>query len=148
MANRPQRKRLPHDTPSWIKGCPLYFVTFCTIPRRKNQLCLPAIGDELLRSAAYYHDSQCWWLRLFLLMPDHGHALIAVPKGDSLPTVVRAWKSYQAKRLSIQWQTGFFDHRLRSGESEDEKTSYIRLNPVRAGLVAKPEDWPFVWPKA
>lgn len=80
-------------------------------------------------------------------MPDHVHALIAVPKGESLPEAVRVWKGYQTKKLGIEWQTGFFDHRLRSAESEQKKTDYIRMNPVRAGLVGKPEDWPYVWPK-
>ncbi|MEI6108082.1 MAG: IS200/IS605 family transposase [Opitutae bacterium] len=80
-------------------------------------------------------------------MPDHLHALLAVPNGESLPDVVRLWKGYQSKRLSINWQAGFFDHRLRSDESEEEKTNYILLNPVRAGLAAKAEDWSYVWPK-
>jgi putative transposase len=108
---------------------------------------MPEIGREILKSAAYYHDVQRWWVRLFLLMPDHVHALLAVPKGDSLPDTVRLWKGYQAKRHGIDWQTGFFDHRLRSDESEQAKTDYIRMNPVRAGLAARPEDWPYIWPK-
>ena len=41
------------------------------------------------------------------------------------------------------WQTGFFDHVLRSGESYGEKWEYVRMNPVRAGLAARPEDWPY-----
>lgn len=80
-------------------------------------------------------------------MPDHVHALLAVPKGESLPDVVRMWKGYQTKSHGISWQTGFFDHRLRSGESEQQKTDYIRMNPVRAGLVVQPEDWPYYWPQ-
>jgi hypothetical protein len=37
----------------------------------------------------------------------------------------------------------FFEHRLQGDESLDEKAGYILENPVRAGLVAKPEDWPY-----
>ena len=146
MADLPQRRALPHEVPSWVRDGSLYFVTICAEPRHSNQLCQPTVGAKLLESAAYYHASGRWWLNLILLMPDHLHALLAVPKGESLPIVVRVWKSYQAKALGIQWQTGFFDHRLRSDESEEEKTEYIRMNPVRAGLVAKPEDWPYYWP--
>ena len=36
------------------------------------------------------------------------------------------------------------DHLLRSGESYSEKWSYVRENPIRAGLVSKTEDWPFM----
>ena len=147
MDKLPQRRSLPHGVPSWVKEGSLYFVTICALPRQQNQLCLPETGESLLKSAAHYHEKQRWWLKLFLLMPDHLHAMLAVPKGESLPDVVRMWKGYQAKKLSIICQTGFFDHRLRSDESDEEKTDYIRMNPVRAGLVARPEDWPYFWPK-
>jgi hypothetical protein len=40
---------------------------------------------------------------------------------------------------------GFFDHRLRREESLRDKADYILHNPVRKGLVARPEDWPRVW---
>ncbi|MFB3881745.1 MAG: hypothetical protein ACE149_10800 [Armatimonadota bacterium] len=32
---------------------------------------------------------------------------------------------------------------LRSGESYGQKWEYVRMNPVRAGLVANPDDWPY-----
>jgi len=41
------------------------------------------------------------------------------------------------------WQPGFFDHVLRSDESYDGKWNYVRENPVRAGLVRAPADYPF-----
>jgi putative transposase len=147
MPNLPERQRLYHEVPSWVPETSLYFVTFCTIPRGKNQLCVPQVAQELLKSVGRYQLAQRWWIRLFLLMPDHVHSLMAVPKGGSLPDTIRMWKGYQAKQHHIEWQAGFFDHRLRSAESEKEKMDYIRMNPVRAGLVPTPEAWPFYWPK-
>jgi putative transposase len=41
------------------------------------------------------------------------------------------------------WQEGAFDHLLRTSESYAEKWEYVRQNPVAAGLVAAPEEWPF-----
>ena len=41
------------------------------------------------------------------------------------------------------WEKDFFDHVLRSQESYLEKMEYVRQNPVRAGLVKRPEDWPY-----
>jgi putative transposase len=32
---------------------------------------------------------------------------------------------------------------MRSSESYSQKWEYVRNNPVRAGLVAEPEAWPF-----
>jgi hypothetical protein len=43
------------------------------------------------------------------------------------------------------WQEESFDHILRSNESFQEKQDYIRQNPVRAGLVDKPQDYRWLW---
>jgi REP element-mobilizing transposase RayT len=59
------------------------------------------------------------------------------------------WKSEQLIRINIHgcddvfWQRRFFDHVLRNDESYAQKWNYVRENPVRAGLVAKAEDWPY-----
>lgn len=45
----------------------------------------------------------------------------------------RAWR----------WQEGFHDHKFRTSESETRKWEYVCLNPVRAGLVKRPEEWLF-----
>lgn len=45
----------------------------------------------------------------------------------------------------MEWQEDFFDHRLRSDESLDEKANYVRMNPVRAGSVKTVEEWPYSW---
>jgi REP element-mobilizing transposase RayT len=53
-------------------------------------------------------------------------------------------KAYVTKKTGMTWQSGFFDYRLRTGESFAEKASYIRNNPVRAGLVKEPKDWRWI----
>ncbi len=78
-------------------------------------------------------------------MPDHLHALLSFPpSGKPLRLVVSKWKEWTAKQFAIHWQDDFFEHRLRREESRREKADYILNNPVRAGLVERPEDWPFV----
>jgi len=79
-------------------------------------------------------------------MPDHLHALLAIPAEEGLASVVRNWKRFVAKQAGVKWQDGFFDHRLRSNESFQEKADYIRMNPVRANLVTQPGEWPYVGP--
>ncbi len=49
----------------------------------------------------------------------------------------------EARPIGRAWQEGFFDHVLRGGESYGEKWEYVRMNPVRAGLTVRPEDWPY-----
>jgi len=60
--------------------------------------------------------------------------------------VIGDWKHFLTHKHGIVWQEGYFDHRLRDderGEQLSAKISYIRQNPVVAGLSAKAEDWPW-----
>jgi REP element-mobilizing transposase RayT len=141
----PERRRLHHTPPGWVKSGARYFITICAADRGKDVLTIPAVAVALIRNAIHYHRLGRWWLDVFLLMPDHLHALLSVPHGVSLQAVVPRWKGYQTKDVGVTWQSGFFDHRLRSDESADEKLHYILNNPVRARLVARAEDWPHAW---
>ena len=38
---------------------------------------------------------------------------------------------------------GFCDRALRTVKEYNEKVEYIHLNPVKAGLASRPEDWPW-----
>ena len=78
-------------------------------------------------------------------MPDHVHGLMCFPPQVGMLKTLSDWKHFTARQFGIVWQRGFFDHRLRSDEAYVEKAHYIRMNPVRAGLVTKPEEWPHVW---
>jgi REP element-mobilizing transposase RayT len=80
---------------------------------------------------------------LVVLMPDHLHAILSVFGNRSLESTVSSWKRLTAKRLKILWQRGFFDHRLRSESSAQQKWNYVSMNPVRSGFVERPEDWPY-----
>ncbi len=78
-----------------------------------------------------------------VLMPDHLHVIMNVPSKTTLSEVIRSWKRWSAKELKIEWQRGFFEHRLRSYPSANQKFKYILNNPVRAGFVKSPDDWPY-----
>ena len=49
----------------------------------------------------------------------------------------------QADNPAWKWQSHKWDTRLRREESYHDKWEYVRLNPVRKGLAATPEQWPF-----
>ncbi len=141
----PARKPMDHTLPSWVKGSPIYFITICTSPRGLNQLCHPELAAAVFSAARHYHIRYRWHVSLLLLMHDHLHALIAFPKIESAPQVIRSWKHYLSKQRHLKWQRDYFDHRVRDHSSLREKAAYIRQNPVRAGLVASPELWPYIW---
>ena len=143
----PRRKTLPHEIPSWVDPQKeIYFVTINCEERFRNQLALPEVSARLFETVRHRQEKFLWWPYLFLLMPDHLHALLSFPpSGKTLKLIISKWKEWTAKELGIVWQCDFFEHRLRHDESRREKADYILQNPVRKKLVARPEDWPFVY---
>jgi REP element-mobilizing transposase RayT len=131
--------------PSWVLDGSLYFITLCTKNRGADELIRDGRAETILDSVVQLHRNQAWFARLMLIMPDHIHGLISFPREPGMQRRVSSWKGFLAKSTGITWQDRFFDHRLRSDESMDEKASYIRMNPVRAGLVKKPTDWPWIF---
>jgi REP element-mobilizing transposase RayT len=78
-------------------------------------------------------------------MPDHLHLLATVPAETQLEHLLAHWKRHVARTCGVRWQRDFFEHRLRRDEHFEAKLEYLRQNPVRAGLVVRPEDWPHFW---
>jgi REP element-mobilizing transposase RayT len=140
------RRTLPHEIPTWIDpSAEVYFITVNSLPRRVNRLCTAATAPGLLQSAAYRHESNQWFIHLFLLMPDHIHALLSFPKQTKgIQHVIKSWKAWTAKHLHIEWQRDFFEHRLRAEESATDKFNYILANAVRAGHVDNAVAWPWL----
>jgi putative transposase len=85
----------------------------------------------------------------YVIMPDHVHLFVRGPDDSKLGRWMGTLKQFLAKAVARKkrpkplWQRQFFDHVLRSDESYGQKWNYVRDNPVRAGLVAKAEDWPY-----
>ena len=133
---------------------PVYFVTFATRDRKR----IPSLHRAQLALEEYGHCATSKFnvaLGRYVLMPDHIHLFVRGGRNFILSSwigglkramSVALLKEAQARRLPLQgrsfWQPGFFDHILRSDESYAEKWNYVRDNPVRAGLVATPDQWP------
>jgi putative transposase len=121
-----------------------YFITINCQERGLNQLARNEVAGPLFETVRHRQNLFLWWPHLLLLMPDHLHALVSFPpSGKPLHLVISKWKEWTAKQIGIRWQDDFFEHRLRREESRREKADYILANPVRDGLVQRPEDWPF-----
>jgi len=79
--------------------------------------------------------------------------LIVTPYDEVILTKVLQWiKKASAfyvnshlQRTGTLWQRESFDHILRNDESIRTKADYICLNPVRAGLVARVQDYRWLW---
>jgi REP element-mobilizing transposase RayT len=142
----PQRKKFGHDPPGSVRtDKAVFFITICCDPRGQNQLCCADVARHLLDSVAFRNRRGDWWVHFLLLMPDHLHMLMSFPSAKPMAGVIAEWKKFIARTIGIRWQRDFFDHRLRKKDNFRAKEDYIRMNPVRAGLVSKPENWPYVW---
>ena len=122
------------------RSYPIFFVTACTDSRRKT-LDNEAVHRSFENFAAKAVPHGIWVGR-YVLMPDHLHLFAAfAPDSMSLTVWVASLKNSLSKTLrergqtAPHWQRGFFDRLLRSSESYQSKWTYVRMNPVRAGLV-------------
>jgi len=52
-------------------------------------------------------------------------------------------ESMRARRERGLWQRRFWEHCLRDSADLDRALEQCRMAPVRAGLVSRPEDWPY-----
>ncbi len=136
---------MDHRLPPWVNEGATFFVTINAEKRGPNQFCKSEIGPGLLDSIQHYHESQKWFCSVALLMPDHVHLLVSTSREQALAKTIGAWKRWTAREYGIDWQRNFFDHRLRAGDRPEAKRHYIAENPVRAGLVDKGGDWPWIW---
>jgi putative transposase len=92
---------------------------------------------------------QRYQLHSFVVMPNHVHVLVT-------PSVVatqwlgplKGFTAHEANRRLGRtgqpfWQGESYDHLVRSGDEAERIQRYIENNPVKAGLVAKPRDFPW-----
>ena len=159
------RRRLPHLQ----KADAALFVTFCTGARLILADCArDLVLEHCLREGGLRPIADAGaratpppppriHLHAVVVMPDHVHLLFS-PLRDgngyafALVDILQCLKSATAHRINKLlhtsgpvWEEESFDHVLRSDESLQEKREYIRQNPVKAGLVAKPEDYRWLW---
>jgi len=151
MPDRPYeyRRRLPH----YQKADRPLFVTF----RKNDRNPFPPEARDLLLQHCLYDHGKRYELHAAVVMPDHVHLLLTPLRDEegwpyALPSILKLLKGTSARSINRLlgscgpvWQEESFDHALRSQESLEQKLEYLRQNPVRRGLAAKPEDYPWLW---
>lgn len=137
--------RLQHSTPGWVKEGELFHIRGRVGRDQKDRLTGSELASELLAAVRRYHVLGKWSCHLFLLMPDHWHALLVFPRDPGMVRTLRDWKRGTARFQGVNWQGNFFDHRIRHPHEAQEKWSYIRRNPVVKGLCKTEDEWPWWW---
>lgn len=103
---------------------------------------------ELVEEALLHNDEAMYRLLAWCVMPNHVHALIETREGGSLATILQSWKSFTAHRANrlldrqgTFWAREYHDRFVRDETHLRASIRYIEGNPVKAGWVARAEEW-------
>ena len=107
------------------------------------------VSQVLLSGAAEWH---LYELYAWVVMVNHVHILLRplVPLRKALMNIksasARAANAILHRTGEPFWQGESYDHWVRNSKERASVIRYIESNPVKAGLVAEPEQW--LWSSA
>ncbi len=98
---------------------------------------LAEVLSEIMISS---HGGSCH-LDVWVIMPNHVHALVEPMEGVTLGSILKSWKGASARTINGMlgrsgrfWQPETYDHIVRSEAQLEQFRRYIVGNPVKAGL--------------
>jgi REP element-mobilizing transposase RayT len=116
----------------------------------------PAVAQIVVESL-HFLDGDKYALDCFCVMSNHAHVLFTpLEKAEgtyvALPRIMHSLKGFTAVsangvlgRTGAFWEHESYDHVVRDEAELNRIRRYVLYNPVKAGLVAAPEDWPWSW---
>ncbi len=137
-----------------VPGARIFF-TVALADRQSDALLrhLPLLQKAVRETAAERPFSLAEWV----VLPNHLHCLWTLPEGDAdYPTRWRLIKARFSRQLPVGrlrpshlarqergiWQRRYWEHHIRDAADWQAHRRYCWFNPVKHGLVARPEDWP------
>jgi putative transposase len=88
------------------------------------------------------------YLRAFVVMPGHWHALFALRVSWTLPRFMHDLMSYIGAKTNrllrlhhTGWQDGYYDTHVKTAKQLEYVAYYIEQNPVLRGLADSAEQW-------
>ncbi len=104
---------------------------------------------QLMVDTLKFYDGDRYRLQDWVIMPNHAHVSYDQPH-KPMGKILHGWRSYSANEINKMvgrtgrlWHRGFFDRYIRDAQHFFNVQCYIFLNPVKAGLVDDPFDWPW-----
>jgi len=120
-------------------------VTAVTAERR-SLFQVTATAELLEHTILDYHSQGKFLLHAFVIMPDHLHVLITPAADVSLEKAMQFIKgsfSFRLKSKLEVWMRSFNESQISTEEKFMNCVRYIEENPLRRGLVATPQAYPF-----
>lgn len=152
---RVYRRNLPH----WELPESVYFITF----RTAKNVILFEEARNIVFDSIIFHKNKKYKLYAFVIMPDHVHLILQPLEKTkdafySLAEVLHSVKSYSANQINRLlrstgkmpvpprvWLDENFDRIIRNNHEFWEKMNYIRNNPVKSGIIERPENYKWLY---
>ncbi len=142
----------------------IYFIT------TKTKDCFPFfsrpdLADFVVEEIRLAKEFKSFLVYAYVVMPDHFHLLIQPNDRYSISDIMHFIKRHLSRNIKILdrslpqtvdedghphplgimfgWETSFHDHLIRNELDLENHVEYIHNNPVEAGYVADPIDWPW-----
>src|SRR5215471_14139294 len=143
------RRNLPHIQ----REDRAHFITF----NSHEKWILPPAARDIVLSSCLFLDGKKIELHAAVVMPEHVHMIFSALQDSegyqyTFAEILGPLKGYTAheinkkiRRHGTVWQDESFDHILRTEEKLEDRIEYLRQNPVRRGLVKRPEDYKWLW---
>jgi putative transposase len=142
--------------PQYVRAKGTVFFFTVVLAQRPNSLLI----DEINRLRHIYRIVQQrhpFETIAICILPDHIHALWALPEGDA--NFATRWSSIKSgfsrgldaqtrspskvtKREKGIWQRRYWEHAIRDEADFERHVDYIHFNPVKHGYVTRVADWP------
>jgi len=113
----------------------------------------PVIGPAVAQALRFYHERGAYVLLAYCIMPNHVHLVVSLPEeAPLLACTLQRIKSFTARHINEVhrssgrvWQPESYDHRIRNSRELQNVLAYVVNNPVKAGLVAEWQQWPYTF---
>jgi putative transposase len=126
-----------------------FFISTATWERR-SILQSTALCDLLLNVLREKRAKQRFQLHEFVIMRDHIHLILTpsslVPLEKAIQFIKGGFSFRAKKEMNFNgeiWQKGYNEQRIKHIDDYTEKATYIQLNPVKAGYVDHPNQFPY-----
>jgi len=137
---------MPSGLRRFQKAESLHFITFSCfhrLPLLEAPGASETVEAVLEQTRARHHVR----VYAYVLMPEHVHLLINEPPLILLAQFLKAVKQIASRKLRGPrqkfWQERYYDSNIHGEKARSEVIRYIHRNPVKRGLVEKPENWPW-----
>ena len=129
----------------WSAPDTIYFLTIC-LKTGQSGLDSKSLFDSSLAHLKTLENDKCRAIHGIVHMPDHVHLLVELNTETKLQELVRLYKGRMTPSLrknQLNWESGYFDRRLRPKDSVGTVLRYMLMNPYRQNLLKPDSEWPY-----